>query len=99
MTTYNGLGRNLGNLSWLSEAHTRSISAENPTGAKGMGGMADPEPDGPARELGRGWKARPYVTVGPQETVVLADGFSCQTQIEDLSDRRGVHLVELLSGT
>lgn len=71
--TFNGLGRHLGNLAWLSEAETRSISAENPTGGKGMGGMADPDPDGPARELGRGWKCRPYVTVNPQETVVLAD--------------------------
>jgi hypothetical protein len=73
MSTFNGLGRNLGNLSWLSEAHTRSISAENPTGGKGMGAMADPEPDGPARELGRGWKCRPYVVVGPHETAILAD--------------------------
>jgi hypothetical protein len=72
-SSYNGLGRNLGNLSWISEAHTRSISAENPTGGKGMGAMVDPEPDSPARELGRGWKVRPYVVVGPQETAVLAD--------------------------
>lgn len=30
-------------------------------------------------------------------TVVLADGFSCRTQIEHLSDARGVHLAELLA--
>ncbi|WP_435198065.1 FAD-binding and (Fe-S)-binding domain-containing protein [Janibacter sp. GS2] len=30
------------------------------------------------------------------EVVVLADGFSCQTQIADLSERTGVHLVDLL---
>ena len=71
--SFNGLGRTLGNLSWLSEAETRSISAENPTGAKGAGGMADADPAGPARELGRGWKCRPYVSVEPNETVVLAD--------------------------
>jgi len=70
---FNGLGRHLGNLAWLSDAETRSISAENPTGAKGGGAMADPEPDGPARELGRGWKCRPYVTIPPTDTVVLAD--------------------------
>ncbi|OBC15409.1 oxidoreductase [Mycobacterium sp. 852013-50091_SCH5140682] len=29
--------------------------------------------------------------------VILADGFSCRTQIEQLSDRRGVHLAELLA--
>ena len=27
---------------------------------------------------------------------VLADGFSCRTQIADLTDRRGIHLVQLL---
>ena len=35
--------------------------------------MADPEPNGPARELGRGWKCRPYVTVAPGTTAVLAE--------------------------
>lgn len=73
MIAFNGLGRHLGNLSWLSNAETRSISAENPTGAKGAGAMADPAPDGPARELGRGWKCRPYVTVEPGATAVLAE--------------------------
>ena len=38
--TFNGLGMNLGNLARLSKAVTRSISAENPSGAKGEGGMA-----------------------------------------------------------
>ncbi|WP_067674511.1 FAD-binding and (Fe-S)-binding domain-containing protein [Nocardia miyunensis] len=31
------------------------------------------------------------------EAVVLADGFSCRTQVADLRDRRAVHLAELLS--
>jgi len=35
---FNGLGLNLRNLSRLSNAETRSLSAENPTGAKGQGG-------------------------------------------------------------
>jgi FAD/FMN-containing dehydrogenase/Fe-S oxidoreductase len=34
---------------------------------------------------------------GP-EAAVLADGFSCRTQIADLSARRGTHLAELLAG-
>ncbi len=34
-------------------------------------------------------------TAGPEQ-VVLADGFSCRTQIADLSARRGRHLAELL---
>ncbi|MCM3555652.1 FAD-binding protein [Janibacter melonis] len=31
------------------------------------------------------------------DAVVLADGFSCQTQVADLSDREAIHLVELLT--
>jgi FAD/FMN-containing dehydrogenase/Fe-S oxidoreductase len=32
------------------------------------------------------------------ETVVLADGFSCRTQLADLADVRALHLAELLAG-
>ncbi|WEV78574.1 FAD-binding protein [Janibacter cremeus] len=39
----------------------------------------------------------PAIRQAGTDTVVLADGFSCQTQIADLSEREGVHLVELLS--
>ena len=74
MAAFNGLGMNLGNLSRLSKAKTRSISAENPTGAKGKGGMST---DGPAaanaRDLGQGWKVSPYVVIKPGETFTLAD--------------------------
>lgn len=67
------LGMGLGNLWRLSSAKTRSISAENPTGDKGKGALAEPDPNGPARELGRGWKCRPAVTIQPGEDYVLAD--------------------------
>jgi hypothetical protein len=71
---FNGLGMHLGNLSRLSNARTRSISAENPTGAKGQGGMAT---DGTgayaARDLGRGWKISPSILIPPQQIVTLAD--------------------------
>ena len=40
MNEWNGLGGNLGNLSRLSNAQSRSISAENFDGAKGQGGRA-----------------------------------------------------------
>ncbi len=71
---FNGLGLHLGNLARLSRAETRSISPENPTGEKGKGAMAVPEPgQGPARDLGRGWKVSPYITVAPGETRVLAE--------------------------
>ena len=39
----------------------------------------------------------PAVRAASEDAVILADGFSCRTQLEQLSDRRGVHLVELLA--
>ncbi|MBE7189693.1 (Fe-S)-binding protein, partial [Jatrophihabitans endophyticus] len=39
----------------------------------------------------------PAVRAAGADTVVLADGFSCRTQLEQLSDRRGVHLAQLLA--
>ena len=74
MTAVNGLGMNLGNLSRLSSAKTRSISAENFTGEKGRGGMAT-EGTGAnaARDLGLGWKVSPSVSIGAGETFTLAD--------------------------
>ena len=69
-----GLGLHLGNLSRLSDARSRSISPENPTGDKGKGGMAE---DGTgaihARGLGRGWKISPSKRVAPGETLVLGE--------------------------
>lgn len=70
---FNGLGMGLGNLARLSAAQSRSISAENPTGAPGQGGRAEADPHGPARELGRGWKCRPCVQVPAGETLTLAE--------------------------
>jgi hypothetical protein len=72
--SFNGLGLSLGNLSRLSNAVTRSISAENVTGAQGAGGMAT-EGTGaiPARFLGRGWKVSPSIPVPGLSTVTLAD--------------------------
>jgi hypothetical protein len=73
MDRFNGLGMSLGKLSRLSTAQTRSISAENPTGEKGKGAMSPPDPGGPARELGVGFKCRPCITIAPGETVTIAD--------------------------
>jgi FAD/FMN-containing dehydrogenase/Fe-S oxidoreductase len=39
----------------------------------------------------------PAVRAAGPDTVVLADGFSCRTQLAHLSDRRGIHLAELLA--
>jgi Fe-S oxidoreductase len=38
----------------------------------------------------------PRVRQAPADTVVVADGFSCRTQIEQGSGRRGLHLAEVL---
>jgi len=65
---------NLGNLSRLSHAKTRSISPENFTGEKGKGAMAT---DGTglkcARDLGPGWKISPSVVIQPGQTFEMAD--------------------------
>ena len=59
---------------------TRQISPENPTGEKGAACQWDPNPDdpflrhsGPATDLGRGWKVRPFISVAAGETATLAD--------------------------
>ena len=40
----------------------------------------------------------PAVSSAAPDAVVLADGFSCRTQLTDLSGRSGVHLAQLLAG-
>ncbi len=80
---FNGLDMNLGNLSRLSDAKTRSISPENFTGEKGKGALADPVADkgkrnvanaaNEARELGKGWKVNPFIIINPGETFTMAD--------------------------
>jgi hypothetical protein len=71
---FNGLHLNLGNLSRLSHAKSRSISAENFSGEKGKAGMAT-EGTGKevARELGQGWKVSPSVNVPAHTTFTVAD--------------------------
>jgi hypothetical protein len=74
MSTFNGLGMHLGNLSKLSRAKTCSISPENRTGEKGKGGMATEGTGSKAsRDLGRGWKVSPSVVIQAGETFTLAD--------------------------
>ena len=80
MNHSNGLEFGLGALPLLTNARTRSISAENPTGEKGKGGMAIPDPNDPelphsgaAVDLGQGWKVRPFLKPRAGETVTLMD--------------------------
>ncbi len=78
---YDGLQPGLGTLPLLGQGTTRSISAENPTGEKGKGGMAIPDPTDPkpataaraADDLGQGWKVRPFIRVNAGETATLMD--------------------------
>ncbi|MGQ9779511.1 MAG: glycoside hydrolase family 172 protein [Bacillota bacterium] len=60
------LGSDLGGIFRLSQARTRSVSAENPSGAPGEGGKA-------ASNLGPGRKGRPCIDLPAGETAVLAE--------------------------
>lgn len=60
-------------LSLISDAETRSISAENPTGEKGGGAKEIPLIENPAYKLGKGWKVRPCITLPKNSKTILAD--------------------------
>ncbi|WP_286198312.1 glycoside hydrolase family 172 protein [Salinisphaera sp. G21_0] len=71
---FNGLNMSLSNLSLLSDARSRSISAENPNGEPGKGGMGTTGfAERQASELGEGWKVNPAINIKPGETAVIAD--------------------------
>ncbi len=87
---FDGLHCDLGNLSLLSNAQTRSICSENRSGAKSGGALESPDNPKPGeeaksccRELGRGWKVHPCDPIKPGETFVMADieGPGCIQQI------------------
>ncbi|WP_407272921.1 glycoside hydrolase family 172 protein [Radiobacillus sp. PE A8.2] len=74
MYTFNGLGMGMGNLSKLSHAKTRSISAENYSGEKGKGGMAtDGFATKRAEGLGQGWKVNPAIRIPANTKVTIAN--------------------------
>ena len=56
----------------LDDSETRSVSPENPTGEVGGGAKADPNGAGPAAQLGRGWKVRPFISLPYGEVTELA---------------------------
>ncbi|MCL2462708.1 MAG: DUF2961 domain-containing protein [Defluviitaleaceae bacterium] len=69
----NSLQTGLSSLPLTSDARSRSISAENFTGEKGKGGMAEKGTgEYSARFLGKGWKVSPCVSIQPNETFELA---------------------------
>ncbi len=72
--TYDGLDMGMGNLSRVSHARTRSISAENFAGEKGKGGMAtEGLGANAARELGQTWKISPAVRIEPRQIFTVGD--------------------------
>lgn len=74
MNRFNGLEMGIGSLARVSDAQTRSISAENFNGEKGKGGMAT-EGTGAdcARDLGIGWKVSPSVEIAAGATFTMAE--------------------------
>ena len=62
----------LENIARLKKVETRSISPENPTGEKGGGAHEDPGGEGPATQLGKGWKVRPWIPLPAGSTTELA---------------------------
>ncbi len=71
---FNGLDVNMGNMYRLSDAKTRSISPENFNGEKGKGGMATTGNGANAsRDLGKGWKVSPSVTIKAKTTYTVAE--------------------------
>ncbi len=80
MKELTALSIGLGGLPLLRQACTRAVSAENPTGEKGMAARAVPNPADPdlphsawAMQLGQGWKVRPFVKPRAGETLTLMD--------------------------
>ena len=80
-----GLNQGLASCLCCRTARTRSVCAENPTGGKGQGGMAVPDPAETkypppqaraADDLGQGWKVRPFLRVnrGRPPTLMDVDG-------------------------
>ena len=75
MTPLNGFP-GMSDLFLTSDAKTRSICAENPTGEPG-GGARCPLDEGialaAARDLGIGWKVNPYILIQPHATFEIAN--------------------------
>jgi hypothetical protein len=61
-------------------AESRQVSPENPTGEKGKGAMAVPDPKNPdlafsgaSSDLGQGWKVSPFIKVQAHSTSTIMD--------------------------
>ena len=68
----------LGKLPYQLGIQTRMISAENPTGVKGMACLAEIDPNDENNYWSRnavekGWKVRPFIRIAPRSKVTIAD--------------------------
>jgi hypothetical protein len=63
----------LGGVPFLADAKTRSINAENPRGEKAGGAKSVPDQGSAARDLGKGWKVTPCITLPANSTTTLAE--------------------------
>lgn len=68
----------LGKLPYQLGIQTRMISAENPTGEKGMACLAEIDPNDENNYWSRnavekGWKVRPFIRIAPHSKVTIAD--------------------------
>ena len=57
----------------LNDIKTRTITPENPDGAKAGGAKAEPEEGTAGHHLGKGWKSRPNVLIKPYEVFEMAN--------------------------
>ncbi len=81
LATAPGWNQGLAALPHLGSSRSRAITAENPTGGKGRGGRAVPDPSEKefpdsgraADKLGVGWKVRPFLRVNRGQTATLMD--------------------------
>src|ERR1039457_4833751 len=83
-SAFSGLDLSLGNLYRVSKAQSRSISPENFTGEKIKAGMAtEGTGKGASRDLGKGWKVSPSVSIPAGKTFTLGEikGPGCIQQI------------------
>ncbi len=71
---FNGLDVGLNNLDRMSDAQSRSICPENPTGEKGNAAKAvHGTGESAAKDLGQGWKISPSIQIKAHQTYTLAD--------------------------
>lgn len=70
ISQYSGM---LCNLPLITDAKTRSISAENPDGRPGGGARAIPPEQDASTDLGVGWKVKPWIQLDAGKTRTIAE--------------------------